>query len=90
MPDELVVDADGGGAAAAGAAGAGSGAGGGVTAAAEPATTAPEGGAALPVDAAPKSGAAEVKPVPVWAALLALAGLLALLWGLHRYVLPGR
>ena len=36
------------------------------------------------------SGAAEVKPVPVWAALLALAGLLALLWGLHRYVLPGR
>jgi energy-coupling factor transport system substrate-specific component len=83
-------DAVGGGAAAAGAAGAGSGAVGGVTAAAEPATTAPEGGAALPVDAAPKSGAAEVKPVPVWAALLALAGLLALLWGLHRYVLPGR
>jgi prenyltransferase beta subunit len=42
------------------------------------------------VETAPKTGAAEVKPVPVWAALLALAGLLALLWGLHRYVLPGR
>jgi hypothetical protein len=28
--------------------------------------------------------------VPVWAALLAAAGLLALLWVIHRYVLPGR
>jgi hypothetical protein len=42
------------------------------------------------VDGARSTGAAEVKPVPVWAALLALAGLLGLLWGLHRYVLPGR
>ena len=78
-----------GGAAAAGG-GAGPGAVGGVTAGAEPSATAPEGGSALGVDSAPKSGAAEVKPVPVWAALLALAAVLGLLWGLHRYVLPGR
>jgi len=78
-----------GGAAAAGG-GAGTGAVGGVTAGAEPSATAPEGGSALGVDSAPKSGAAEVKPVPVWAALLALAAVLGLLWGLHRYVLPGR
>jgi hypothetical protein len=77
----------GGGAAASGEAG--SGAVGGVTAGAEPGATAPEAGPAL-VESAPKSGAAEVKPVPVWAALLALAGVLGLLWGLHRYVLPGR
>jgi energy-coupling factor transport system substrate-specific component len=77
----------GGGAAAGGEAG--SGAVGGVTAGAEPGAAAPEAGPAL-VDSAPKSGAAEVKPVPVWAALLALAGVLGLLWGLHRYVLPGR
>jgi len=78
-----------GGAAAAGG-GAGTGAVGGVTVGAEPSATAPEGGSALGVDSAPKSGAAEVKPVPVWAALLALAAVLGLLWGLHRYVLPGR
>ena len=82
--------AGGGGAAAAGEAGAGAGAVGGVTEGTEPGATAPEGGAALPVDSAPKSGAAGVKPVPIWAALLGLAGLLGLLWGLHRYVLPGR
>jgi hypothetical protein len=68
---------------------AGSGAVGGVTAGAEPGATAPEAAPAL-VDSARGTGAAEVKPVPVWAALLALAGLLGLLWGLHRYVLPGR
>jgi hypothetical protein len=68
----------------------GSGAVGGVTAGSEPGASEPEGGSAIGVDSAPKSGAAEVKPVPVWAALLALAGVLALLWGLHRYVLPGR
>jgi energy-coupling factor transport system substrate-specific component len=78
----------GGGAAAGGEAG--TGAVGGVTAGAEPGTTAPESGPALGVDSAPKSGAAEVKPVPVWVALLALAGVLGLLWALHRYVLPGR
>jgi prenyltransferase beta subunit len=77
------------GAAAAGGE-AGTGAVGGVTAGAEPSATAPQGGSALGVDSAPKSGAAEVKPVPVWAALLALAGVLGLLWGLHRYLLPGR
>ena len=53
-----------GGAAAAGEAGAGAGAVGGVTAGAEPGATAPEGGAALPVDSAPKSGAAEVEAGP--------------------------
>jgi len=78
--------AAGGGAAASG----GTGAVGGVTAGVEPGATAPEDGSALGADGAPKSGAAEVKPVPVWVALLALAGVLGLLWGLHRYVLPGR
>jgi hypothetical protein len=34
--------------------------------------------------------AAETDPVPVWAAVLAGLGLLALLWALHRYVLPRR
>ena len=67
-----------------------SGAVGGVTAGSEPAAAAPEAAPAPGVESAAPSGAAEVKPVPVWAALLALAGLLALLWGLHRYVLPGR
>ena len=80
--------AAGGGAAAGGEAD--TGAVGGVTAGAEPGATAPEDGSALGAGSAPKSGAAEVKPVPVWAALLALAGVLGLLWGLHRYVLPGR
>jgi energy-coupling factor transport system substrate-specific component len=68
----------------------GSAAVGGVTAESEPGAAAPEAAPAPGVQTAPQSGAAEVKPVPVWAALLALAGLLALLWGLHRYVLPGR
>jgi hypothetical protein len=66
----------------------GAGAVGGATA--DPATTAPQGDSAPGVASAPKSGAAEVKPVPLWAALLALAGVLGLLWGLHRFVLPGR
>jgi energy-coupling factor transport system substrate-specific component len=79
----------GAGGAAAAAGEAGGGAVGGVTAGAEPGATAPESAPAL-VDGARSTGAAEVKPVPVWAALLALAGLLGLLWGLHRYVLPGR
>ncbi len=78
----------GGGAAAAGDAGTGEV--GGVTAGAEPGAAAPEDGSAVGVESAPKSGAAEVKPVPVWAALLGLAGVLGLLWGLHRFVLPGR
>ena len=39
---------------------------------------------------ASKSGAAHPKPVPVWAALVAALGLVALLWVLQRYVLPGR
>jgi prenyltransferase beta subunit len=78
----------GGGATAGGEAG--SGAVGGVTAGSEPGAAAPEAAPAPGVESAPQSGAAEVKPVPVWAALLALAGVLALLWGLHRYVLPGR
>jgi Squalene-hopene cyclase C-terminal domain/Prenyltransferase and squalene oxidase repeat len=68
----------------------GAGAVGGATAGADPATTAPQSGSAPGVASAPKSGAAEVKPVPLWAALLALAGVLGLLWGLHRFVLPGR
>jgi hypothetical protein len=80
--------AGGGGATAAGEPG--SGAVGGVTAGSEPGAAAPAPSPVPGAEAAPQSGAAEVKPVPVWAALLALAGLLALLWGLHRYVLPGR
>jgi energy-coupling factor transport system substrate-specific component len=81
----------GAGDAAAAAGETGSGAVGGVTAGTDPdAAAAPEAGSVPGVESAPKTGAAEVKPVPVWAALLALAGVLALLWGLHRYVLPGR
>jgi len=85
----------GGGAAAAG--GAGSAAAGG--AAAEAVRGATAGGApaatevestSAPAAAAPESGAAHPKPVPVWAGILAAAGLLALLWVIHRYVLPGR
>ena len=79
-----------GGAEAASGREAGTGAVGGVTAGADPGAAGPEAGSAPGLESAPKSGAAEVKPVPVWAALLALAGLLGLLWGLHRYVLPGR
>jgi Squalene-hopene cyclase C-terminal domain len=69
---------------------AGSGEVGGVKAESGSGAAVPEAAPAPGVQTAPQSGAAEVKPVPVWAALLALAGLLALLWGLHRYVLPGR
>ena len=69
---------------------AGTGAVGGVTAGSEPGATAAQANSAPGLESAPKSGAAEIKPVPIWAALLALAGVLGLLWGLHRYVLPGR
>jgi hypothetical protein len=80
--------ADGGpGSAAAG--GAAAGAVGGATAPTEPGATDPESTSALAATA-PETGAAHPKPVPVWAALLAAAGLLALLWVIHRYVLPGR
>ena len=85
----------GSGAAAAGGAGApatgdaAAGAVGGAPAPTEPGATNPESTSALAA-AAPESGAAHPKPVPVWAALLAAAGLLALLWVIHRYVLPGR
>jgi hypothetical protein len=75
------------GSAAAG--GAAAGAVGDPTAGTAPAATNPESTSALAA-AAPESGAAHPKPVPVWAALLAAAGLLALLWVIHRYVLPGR
>jgi hypothetical protein len=34
--------------------------------------------------------AARPEPVPVWAAVAAGIGLLALLWGLNRFVLPRR
>jgi hypothetical protein len=84
-----------GGGAAAGGAGAAAtgdaavGAAGGATAPTAPGATNPESTSALAA-AAPESGAAHPKPVPVWAALLAAAGLLALLWVIHRYVLPGR
>jgi hypothetical protein len=84
----------GGGSAASGEAGAGAAGGaraaGGVAAGSEPGAATPEGSPALGAGTVAKSGAAEVKPVPVWAALLALAGVLGLLGGLHRYVLPGR
>ncbi len=86
---------DGGGAAATGGAGsaatgdAAAGAVGGATAPTESGATNPENTSALAA-AAPESGAAHPKPVPVWAALLAAVGLLALLWVIHRYVLPGR
>jgi type VI protein secretion system component VasF len=30
------------------------------------------------------------EPVPVWAAILAALGLIALVWFLHRFVLPRR
>jgi hypothetical protein len=80
-----------GGAAAAG--GPGTGAVGGATATGEPAP-APEGTTAetLAGEAAESAQgtAAETEPVPVWAAILAGLGLLALLWTLHRYVLPRR
>jgi energy-coupling factor transport system substrate-specific component len=80
--------AAGAGAPAGGAGGAGAGADGGAAAATEPGATAPASTPAL--ENASKSGTAHPKPVPWWAALVAAAGLLALLWVLHRYVLPGR
>jgi hypothetical protein len=78
----------GGGAAAGGAAATGAledaGAAGG-----QPGAIAEEGSSApLAVDSAPRSGAAKAKPVPVWAAIVAALGIIALLWLLHRYVLP--
>ena len=85
----------GGGSAAGGGAGtaageaAAAGAVGGATAPTEPGATDPESTSAL-AGAAPESGAAKPKPVPVWAGLLAAAGLLALLWVINRFVLPGR
>jgi uncharacterized protein DUF6580/squalene-hopene cyclase-like protein/prenyltransferase/squalene oxidase-like repeat protein len=72
----------------AGSAGAGDATAGAVAGATEPGVTNPESTSALA--AASKSGAAHPKPVPVWAALVAALGLVALLWVLHRYVLPGR
>ena len=77
-----------GGAGSAAAGDAAAGAVAGATAASEPGATNPESTSALA--AASKSGAAHPKPVPVWAALVAALGLVALLWVLHRYVLPGR
>ena len=79
--------AGGAGSAAAGGAAAGA-VGAAAPAGTEPAPTNPEATTAL--EAAAKSGATNPKPVPVWAGLLAAAALLALLWVLHRYVLPGR
>ena len=78
-----------GGAGSAAAGGAAAGAVGDPTAETGPDATNPESTSALAA-AAPESGAAHPKPVPVWAALLAAGGLLALLWVIHRYVLPGR
>ena len=77
-----------GGAGSAAAGGAAAGAVAGATAPTEPGATNPESTSALA--AASKSGAAHPKPVPVWAALVAALGLVALLWVLQRYVLPGR
>jgi len=80
-----------GGGAAAG--GPDTGAVGGVTATGEPVPTA-EGTTAETLAgeaaASAQGTAAETDPVPVWAAVLAGLGLLALLWALHRYVLPRR
>jgi hypothetical protein len=46
--------------------------------------------ALVPETTGKRTAASRPQPVPIWAALLALAGVLGLLWGLHRYVLPGR
>jgi energy-coupling factor transport system substrate-specific component len=54
----------------------------------EPGAPDPEAAAAL--EDASKSGTARPKPVPWSAGLIAAAGLLLLLWILHRFVLPGR
>jgi Squalene-hopene cyclase C-terminal domain len=40
--------------------------------------------------AAARTAAGNPKPVPLWAGILAAIGLVALLWALHRYVLPRR
>jgi Prenyltransferase and squalene oxidase repeat len=43
------------------------------------------------VEQAARVGTApDPKPVPVWAGILAIAGLAALLWALHKWVLPRR
>jgi hypothetical protein len=69
----------------------GVGAAGDMTATGEPGLE-PEGTSAetLAAEAAKRSGTAEAKPVPVWAGVLAGLALLALLWALHRFVLPRR
>jgi Squalene-hopene cyclase C-terminal domain/Prenyltransferase and squalene oxidase repeat len=54
----------------------------------EEGASAPGGSAAPAVDGVPQSGATKARPVPVWAAILAALGILALLFLLHRYVLP--
>jgi hypothetical protein len=54
------------------------------------AVTQPDAAAPESVVGASKTGAAHLKPVPWWAGVLAAAGLLGLLWVLHRFVLPGR
>jgi energy-coupling factor transport system substrate-specific component len=83
----------GGGGASAGGAEADAGAGAEAVGAAEPGAAGSSGGAAsnLQVDRAAKNAAAaDPKPVPAWAAVLALLGVLGLLWVLKRYVLPGQ
>jgi energy-coupling factor transport system substrate-specific component len=87
----------GGGGAAAGGGGvgaepteAGVGAGGGAAETGE-ATPEPEGTTAPAlVEKVTRTGAQAPKPVPVWAGILAGLGLIALLWVLHRFVLPRR
>ncbi len=88
-----VSSATGGAGGGATAGGPDTGAVGGVTATGEPVPTA-EGTTAETLAgeaaASAQGTAAETDPVPVWAAVLAGLGLLALLWALHRYVLPRR
>jgi len=86
--------AKGGGGAAAGsgaAGGAGAGAVGSATATGDPAAE-PEGTTAttLAQKAAARSATESPEPVPVWAGILAGLVLIALLWLLHRFVLPRR
>jgi hypothetical protein len=55
------------------------------------ATPEPEGTTAPNVvEQVTRTGAERPKPVPVWAGILAALGLAALLWVLHRFVLPRR
>jgi energy-coupling factor transport system substrate-specific component len=55
------------------------------------ATPEPEGTTAPNVvEQVTRTGAERPKPVPVWAGILAALGLVALLWVLHRFVLPRR